>query len=152
MEQLKANQGFSYPALLGLLLALGLMGQTAVYSAQMKARRGLDKQIEATGTHFVHALAMYRLAIPDDPSLPTNIEQLLNDTRGRPQRHLRREPPSPIEGASWQAIRQPDGSINGIFLVSDRIPARRKYTTPDGQAVDIKTYRDWQFMVPEMPQ
>lgn len=146
MVKLAGSAGFSYPALLGVLLGLGLMGQTAIYASGAKARRALDTRVEASGQEFVRAVESYRAALPDLPELPQSIDQLLIDTREGQRRHLRRALEPPFDGSEWQVIRT-GGGITGILLQSNRRPARQAYITPDGETRPIKTYADWEFVV-----
>lgn len=146
MVKLGGTAGFSYPALLGVLLALGLLGQTAIYSSGAKVRRELDMRVAASGDEFVRALESYRAALPDTPALPQSIDQLLMDTREGRRRHLRRELDTPFEGSQWQVIRA-GNAINGIVLRSDRRPARQAFLAPDGRKRQIETYADWEFLV-----
>ena len=147
MVKLSDQNGFTYPVLIGALLSIGLLGQTVVTSQVKQSKRALDLRVEAVGNEFLRALEKYHLAGVEEPSLPTSIAQLLDDTRNGRQRHLRQEPSAIFENSSWQLMFNTQGEISGIYLDSPRKPARRIIQTNDGEEQEIEQYSDWKFEI-----
>ncbi|UWQ12811.1 hypothetical protein K3X41_15040 (plasmid) [Aliiroseovarius crassostreae] len=128
------------------MLVLAVAGQGVALRQSQEARRHLDQRVSAEGEAFVRALAFYWKLDPTNPTLPSRMDQLLNDSRMGQHRHLRREPVSPFEDAEWEFLRNAKGQIHGIFLASTRTPARKVSRLQSGQEVILTTYNDWHFI------
>ncbi|UWQ06625.1 hypothetical protein [Aliiroseovarius crassostreae] len=148
---LRGQGGFSYPIILGVLLVLAVAGQGVALRQSQEARRHLDQRVSAEGEAFVRALAFYWKLDPTNPTLPSRMDQLLNDSRMGQHRHLRRAPVSPFEDAEWELLRNAKGQIHGIFLASTRTPARKVSRQQTGQDVTLTAYNDWHFIFENPP-
>jgi hypothetical protein len=145
VEQLKNTAGFSYPAVLILIAVSAIFAQQAVKGQQLQARRHIENRIIAQGEAFIWAIESYWLAGQDEPTLPRNIDQLLNDQRHGGARHLRGDLTNPFPDGEWTLVLNADGLIIGTRLNSTRVPVKKVLVLNDGRSQKIKTYADWVF-------
>lgn len=140
-----AARGFSYLALLWWVAISGVMLAALGSQWRLDATRQREVEMVFRGEQIQAALAAYQANTPaGQPSLPTDLAELLDDTRqGPPRRHLRRLWNDPITGQAWGILRTEEGRIRGVFSASDRKPL----TAPEG----IGSYREWRFDIPETP-
>jgi len=111
------QRGFTYLWLLFILAAsaagLAAIGQRASIAVQ----RDRETELMFRGHEIAHALAAYRSATPGAAkSLPTSLQELLEDRRGTlPVRHLRRVYADPFTGQpDWVLVMTDDDRVAGV--------------------------------------
>lgn len=144
--------GFTYIAVLIMLIALGLAAGTAgqVESQRQQAER--ETELLFRGLAYQRAIKSYYEAAPQNARvLPRELDDLLKDPRVQHRRHLRRLYPDPFailgEKEGWRILRAEDGGILGIASRSAAMPLRQ-VNFPSGLEglAGARTYADWQFV------
>ena len=141
--------GFTY---IGLLFFVALMGAALVAVAQVwhtQAKRDKEAELLFIGNQFRRAISLYYERAPGGlRQYPKQLNDLLQDPRyPNVQRHLRKLYIDPMTGkAEWGLVRAPDGSILGVYSLSDEAPLKTAgFTGLDAGFVDSVTYREWKF-------
>jgi type II secretory pathway pseudopilin PulG len=152
------QHGFTYVTALFAIAILGI-GLAAVGQATgAAAQRDQEARLIQTGASVVRAIRSYYYASPGAVrSLPKSWDDLVLDQRFvGTRRHLRQIPIDPFSfKADWGEVRDPDGSLVGIYSLSSKTPFRTQPITFDQPQVrNGETYRDWIFRFvpdPEKP-
>jgi type II secretory pathway pseudopilin PulG len=141
--------GFTY---IGLLFFIALMGAALVAVAQVwhiQVKRDKEAQLLFVGNQFRRAISLYYERAPGGlRQYPKQLDDLLQDPRyPNVQRHLRKLYIDPMTGkAEWGLVRTPDGSILGIYSLSEDTPLKTAgFSGPDAGFADAVTYREWKF-------
>ena len=141
--------GFTY---IGLLFFVALMGAALVAVAQVwhiQVKRDKEAELLFIGNQFRRAISLYYERAPGGlRQYPKQLGYLLQDPRyPNVQRHLRRLYIDPMTGkAEWGLVRTPDGSILGVYSLSDDAPLKTAgFTGLDAGFADSVTYREWKF-------
>jgi type II secretory pathway pseudopilin PulG len=155
------NAGFAYMALLCVMAVLALMLGVAAEQIDHAAQRDREEQLLFVGSQFRQAIASYYEKSPGAKQYPLKLEELLQDNRFlKPIRHLRRIYADPMRtGAAgmdardnredWQLVRNPQGSIIGIYSRSDLTPIRTNLDEDLMKAIGdrpVLHYSDWKFI------
>lgn len=141
--------GFTYLALL-FALAIGsvaLAGAASMWS--IEAQRERETALLSAGAAYRQAIGSYVESTPGGAGdYPAALADLLEDRRfNPPRRHLRRPYPEPVSGLGWALIRRPDGTIGGVYSVSQRAPLQRASFDEADEAFNAKErYADWKFV------
>ena len=143
------QEGFTYVALLVAmtLVALATTGVMEVVSTQ--ALREREAALLRVGNVYAGAIGSFYNASPGSrKSYPRTLDELTDDPRlVTIKRHLRETYVDPISGNSrWGLIRTPEGTIAGVYSLSERTPIR-------SSAIDLEfvrlppaiRYSDWKF-------
>lgn len=159
----RLHRGFAYLLLLVAVAVLGVVSASAVSIGAHAARRDAETHLLAIGAEFENALSSYR-AMPGGAisTGPRSLEDLLQDPR-RPTitRHLRQVYADPLTGRSeWGLVKEPDGSITGIYSLAAGEPIKRSgFDEPHAAFSNVPTYANWVFTgamprrsVPAVPQ
>ena len=132
-----------FVALIGIGLAfVGQVWHTAV-------QREKEKELLFIGDQFRTAIGSYYEGSPGGvKKFPRTLEELLDDRRyPTTKRHLRRIYNDPMTGrADWGFVSAPDGSIMGVYSVSEQEPQKiAGFRTQYEQFADAKRYSGWKF-------
>lgn len=146
-----AASGFTYLGLLFLLAAMGLAAAGTVKLGALSGQRIAEDELLFIGSEFRNALQSYAQSSPPGATItaPRSLEDLLRDNRSaQPQRHLRRIYADPLSGrVEWGLVRAPDGTLLGVFSLSQRTPIRVDHFPSDFfHFKDRQSYRDWLFV------
>ena len=149
-RSLRSQEGFTY---LAVLLAVALIGtQLAVAGVvwSFAQTRQKERELLFVGDQFRTAIAQYYLN-PKGPQkeYPHRLEDLVQDPRyAGTVRHLRKIYADPITGkVQWGLIKTPDGSILGVYSLSDKAPIKTANFLPADQIFEKKQrYSDWKFV------
>ena len=144
---LNAERGYTYVAVLIVLVALAMGAQVAAIPAKSALIRNDEAELLFRGQAYVAAIDSYRNAIEGDKSLPQKLEDLLDDRRAGRRRHIRRLYSDPLTGGAWKVLRNPEGQIHGVVSNAPGTP-RKKAFFPAGLArfASAKTYASWEFV------
>ena len=137
------------------MFLITIMGMTAAMASSVWStvqRRDNERELVFAGGQFAEAIERYRKHSSDAGHLyPRSLQELLRDERGVVRRHhLRRLYVDPMTGDTrWGVIRLADGSIVGVYSLSERVPFERLSGLP-GFALPpgCKSYQDWRFVAP----
>ena len=145
-EPKAGEAGFTYAALLIVLVGLALGVQAAAIPTATITQRASEDELIHRGLAYVRAIESYWRADPDEPAFPPTLDALLLDPRDGETRHIRRLLP-PAAGENWELLFADEGGIRGVAPVSDSVPFRQsgfppEVVTPDG----AMGYSDWQFV------
>ncbi len=143
-------QGFSY---IGLLIFIALMGIGLALTGTVwhtTVQREKETELLFAGNQFRAAIARFYEGSPGGvKKFPGSLEDLLEDRRyPTAKRHLRRIYRDPMtDGTEWGLVAAPDGSIMGVFSLSEKAPRKVSgFRTEYEQFADAKTYSDWKFV------
>lgn len=149
-RQPASQAGFTY---IGVLLAVALLGiQLGVAGLvwSFAQERQKERELLFVGDQFRTAIARYYLnAMGPQKEYPKRLEDLVRDPRySGTVRHLRKIYADPITGKiRWGLIKTPDGSILGVYSLSDKKPIKIGNFLPGDQAFEKKDrYSDWKFV------
>lgn len=142
----RTEDGYTFAAVLILLVALALGAQATVIPTSTSVQRAAEDELIHRGLTYVHAIESYWSADPEKPEFPPELAALLDDPREPGRRHIRRLV-EPVIASEWRIIRADTGGIAGVSPVSDR-PAFRRGDAPRGmEIVDNATeISGWQFL------
>ncbi len=145
----RASAGFTYLALLFLIV---IMGTALVAIAQVwhtQVQRDKEEQLLFVGDQFRQAIASYYERAPGGVRMfPKTLEDMLQDPRfPNVQRHLRRIYLDPMTGKNeWAFVRGPDGGILGIHSISADTPIKvAGFKGTYVSFAEAATYKDWIF-------
>lgn len=138
--------------LLALLLTMALgsiAAMTALNTWATVRQREDEQELLFIGQQFQAALLSYYQRSPGVKTLPSTLEQLLEDDRfPMPVRHLRRVYLDPMTGqADWGLVRE-NNRIRGVYSLSHRAPIKQANFPPRLEALENKaSYDQWKFLV-----
>jgi type II secretory pathway pseudopilin PulG len=145
--------GFTYLALLVMLLFIGLASQGVMQVVSQQAQREREDSLLRIGQAYARAIGAYYEATPGTlKRWPRDLDDLLEDRRlVSVRRHLRERYPDPITRLNdWELIRAADGGIQGISSRSEQVPLRHGSVLLDGpegwELPAVRQYREWQFV------
>ncbi len=170
---LKSSGGFTFIAVLVLVVIMGIMIGAASQSWTMLMKREREKELLFRGTQIVKAIARWqnpataagRVAPPVRPL--NDLKDLLTDPNSLTKVHyLRRDPTTayndPITGKDWETIKVGGRGIVGVKSKSDDEPVKQsgflEMFLPLDPAKDAylitmfknfegkKKYSEWQFV------
>jgi type II secretory pathway pseudopilin PulG len=143
------GRGFTYLAVMFIVALLTLTAAMASAVWSTVQQRSDEHQLAFVGRQFQTAIERYAQRPADARGrYPRRLEDLLRDDRAlQPVRHLRRIYLDPMTGRpEWGLIRAPDGGIVGVHSLSERQPMTGTLLASRFDTVQVKTYRDWQFI------
>jgi type II secretory pathway pseudopilin PulG len=145
-----SSRGFTY---LGLLFAIAIMGAVLAatgivwHTAQQREK---ERELLFVGNQFRHAIQLYYERSPAGaPQYPKSLEDLLKDKRYvTVERYLRKIYRDPMTGSTeWGLVTMPDGSIMGVYSLSDETPIKQGgFSEKDAAFEGRGSYREWQFV------
>jgi len=144
--------------LLLLLVTLALAGTALAQLGErwpLQMQREREAELLFRGQQIASAIEAYQRATPPgQPSLPRELEDLLEDRRdGRPRHWLRQLYPDPFTGQpDWELLREPEGGLLGVRSRSTT-PALRQQGLPvevRGRAGEPTRVADWTFLAPRV--
>lgn len=145
----RQQQGFSYFAVLFLIMIMGtaLAGAGQLWSTT--SQRVREQDLLWVGTQYAQALRHYYQVSPGLAQYPQTLDELIEDPRFPSlQRHLRQLYADPITGSNdWGLILSFDGRIAGVYSQSAQAPMKQAHFP--AQWVDfegMEHYSDWQFV------
>ncbi|MFN3565478.1 MAG: type II secretion system protein [Burkholderiaceae bacterium] len=144
--------------LLAVLMLLVLVGLAALVGAEVWAtalQREREAELLFVGEQYRRAIESYWRASPTVKTLPTSLDQLLEDDRfPTPVRHLRRRYADPMTGSTdWGLIKLGNG-IAGVHSTSKEAPLKQSGFAP--QYIEFERagrYDQWRFVfkLPRQP-
>lgn len=137
--------------LLAVLMLLVLVGLAALVGAEVWAtalQRERESELLFVGEQYRRAIESYWRASPNVKTLPTSLDQLLEDDRfPKPVRHLRRRYTDPMTGApDWGLVKLGNG-IAGVYSTSKDAPLKQSGFPP--QYIEFERagrYDQWRFV------
>jgi type II secretory pathway pseudopilin PulG len=144
--QTDREAGYTYPAVLILLVAAALAAQSTSIPTSGQMQREREAELLFRGLAYRDAIEAYWNAGGVNGTLPTRLQDLVSDPRVEGVRHIRRLYDDPMPGGGWRIIQDPGGGITGVFSSAPGAPQRSAYL-PSG-LVDFKnaeSYQDWRF-------
>ena len=147
---MKNDGGFTYPALLALIVVMGIAITTASQSWTTLMTREKEATLLFRGDQIRRAIASYYNA-PADKSkrtYPPSLKVLLKDPRfPGVKRHLRKIYPDPMTSdGKWGVILAGNGRIKGVFSQSDKEPMKKgNFSAANAHFKDKMHYSDWTF-------
>ena len=141
----RGERGYTYAALLIVLVALALGAQAAVVPSSTAIRRAQEEELIHRGLAYARAVKSYWAAEPGNLAFPPSLDALLEDPRQEGRRHIRRLL-DPVIATEWRLLRAEDGGIAGVQPVSGEVPFRQA-DYPEGLAApeSVTAYSDWEF-------
>jgi type II secretory pathway pseudopilin PulG len=147
------QQGFTYVAVLFLLvlLGLGLAGTGEAWS--LASRRAKERELLWVGNQYARAIRSYHSQSPGVRQFPVQLEDLVEDRRfPEPRRHLRRLYVDPITRDTFDIVRSEDGRIAGVRSRSDATPLKQdNFPVKYREFKGMTQYADWLFVADNLP-
>ncbi len=144
----RTSNGFTYIALLAVIVIVGITMGSAAKSWQNISLRDKEEELLFRGDQYSQAIERFTSAIPGNRLYPQSIDELLLDNR-TPQgkRHLRQKYLDPITGKDFIEIRDPlTNRIIGVHSPSDKEPLKQGNFPGSYQEFEGKrSYSEWKF-------
>jgi type II secretory pathway pseudopilin PulG len=135
------DAGYTYVAMLVVLVGLTLAAQVASVPSATTAKRAIETQIIFEGRAYRDAIASY-WTFGDEPELPTSLDDLLNDPRDPNVRHIRRL----YDPDGWRPEYSADGGIQGVFPNRSDAPLKQSGFAADlSDFAGAEAYEAWVF-------
>lgn len=143
----RAEQGVTYPVVLGLLMAFALGTSVSVPLASTEVKRMQEAELIFRGMAYQNAIQAYYEAVPQAPEYPAELDDLINDRRFAHRRHIRRLYADPITGDDWEPIRTAGGRIAGVRSRSGKKPLKTgNFPSGREEFAAATRYQDWWFV------
>ncbi|WP_133175941.1 type II secretion system protein [Yoonia sediminilitoris] len=137
----RTDGGYTYVALLVVLVGITLAAQTTFVPTATKAKRATEAEIIFQGRAYRDAIARY-WAFDEEPAFPSTLDDLLRDPRDPGVKHIRRL----YDVDNWTAEFRADGGIQGVFPDRRDMPLKQAGFPPDlADFEGKKSYKDWVF-------
>jgi type II secretory pathway pseudopilin PulG len=143
---------------LAVLLLVALMGATLGaagvlwHTAQMREK---ERELLFVGNEYRRAIQLYYLSSPGGVrQYPRELADLVRDPRQPAvKRYLRKLYRDPMTGKpEWGLVKNPDGSIAGVYSLSDAAPFKTaNFSKGDADFEGKEKYSDWKFVYRETP-
>jgi hypothetical protein len=144
-----SNRGFTYIAVLVMIVIMGIMLGAAGQSWQMIMRREREEELLFRGQQIKAAIERWNKPAPGRAQTRqlSDLKDLLKDPASAGAvRYLRRLYTDPITGKEWNVVREPARGIVGVFSSSDEEPLKKANFPVGLEAFEGKTkYSDWKF-------
>lgn len=141
----KRQAGFALPAVLALVVAVGIASAVAVEDVTGSIQRLRERELLFVGQQYRRAIRSYYLAA-QNRQYPQSLEDLLRDPRFHRTRHIRKLYQDPVSGGPMEIIRGPGGAIVGVRSPSGERPFRRaNFRWEDRAFVGAGSYAEWEF-------
>jgi len=120
---IRENKGFTYLALLLMIVVMGVVQGAATEVWHTSVQREKERELLFIGNQFRLAIGKYYAS---HAGFPHNLQDLLKDPQyASTQRYLRRLYRDPMTGTNeWGVIRQADGGIIGVHSLSEMEPIK----------------------------
>lgn len=145
----KAEQGFTYVALLFAVAIIGVGLAAKGVEWDRSAQRAKESELLFVGSEFRRAIALYYYRSPGPvQEYPQSLEDLLEDRRyPGTQRYLRRIYRDPMTGkAEWGAIIA-GGRIIGVHSLSTGQPIKSgNFSEANREFAEKNSYSEWHFI------
>jgi len=143
---------------LAVLLLVALMGATLGaagvlwHTAQMREK---ERELLFVGNEYRRAIQLYYLNSPGGVrQYPRELADLVRDPRQPAvKRYLRKLYRDPMTGKpEWGLVKNPDGSIAGVYSLSDAAPFKTaNFSKGDADFEGKEKYSDWKFVYRDTP-
>jgi type II secretory pathway pseudopilin PulG len=149
-RSMRSQEGFTY---IGILLAIALIGTQLALAGvvwSFAQNRQKERELLFVGDQFRAAIGRYYVN-PQGPQkeYPKRLEDLVRDPRyPGTVRHIRKIYADPITGkVRWGLIKTPDGSILGVYSLSEKAPIKTADFPLGYNSFEKKSrYADWKFV------
>lgn len=147
----RLQDGFTLLGLLFLVAGLGVAMAALGTVWHSAAQREKERDLLFIGNQYRRAIESFwnvPLPVGTVRRLPRNFNELLSDPRfPTTVRHLRRIYRDPMTGGGeWGLLKEPDGSISGVYSQSTGKPFKRAgFAAVYAHFQDAQSYRDWVF-------
>jgi type II secretory pathway pseudopilin PulG len=146
---IRNSKGFTFLALLGAIIILGISLGAAGKYWQNVVQREKEEELLYRGDEYRRAIERYYTAVPGRTQYPTTLDDLLKDAR-TPQgkRYLRRKYKDPMTGEDFREIKDPlTNRITGVYSASDKKPFRQaNFDYPYMEFAGKAKYSEWRFI------
>ncbi|SLM28665.1 conserved exported hypothetical protein [Desulfamplus magnetovallimortis] len=143
--------GFTYPAVLAMVVIIGIASTSAQKSWTTIVKREKEKELLFRGDQFCKAIESYYRASEDKKkgNYPPSFDDLLKDSRfPAVKRHLRKVYIDPMTGSNdWGMIYTPDRRIKGVFSKGQGEPLKKNgFSVRYSHFNDKVQYSEWKFV------
>lgn len=153
---LKSSAGFTYLAVLMLVIVMGIMLGVAGQSYKMIADREREEELLWVGSQYREAMLRWRnppAGIQKNRPLGDIKFLLAEPSAAKGFRYLRKLYLDPITGTEFNIIKDPNQGIIGIASASEKEPIKQANFPKDFLDFEgKKKYSDWQFTNKPAPQ
>lgn len=151
---LKSCDGFTYMAVLMLVIIMGIMLSAGAQAWTMIMKREREKELLFRGDQIMYAIAKwYKTGTGRQPMPLKDLKDLLKDPQSAATvRYLRKLYTDPITNKEWTVITDPArGGIVGVASTSEETPIKQDFAdypkdTPEYKSFgNKKKYSEWLF-------
>jgi type II secretory pathway pseudopilin PulG len=141
------QSGFTYPAVMALVVIMGISASAAVELVSTVKQREDEAELLFRGMAYRDAIKRYYESGKTVKTFPRQLSDLLLDPRYIHRRHLRTLYEDPVSDQDWSLIPAPDGGIQGVASQSKQKP-RKSGNFPLGLESFENTdhYSEWVFI------
>lgn len=146
---MSGNSGFSYPAVLALIVVTGIAVSTAQRSWTTIIKREKESELIFRGDQIHKAIESYYNAVENKKVYPASLNDLLKDPRfPAVKRHLRKIYPDPMTKKNeWGIVYTQGGRIKGVFSKSSEEPIKKSsFDSPYSRFENKMHYYEWKFL------
>lgn len=149
-ETRQHERGFSYIALMFVIVLIGLGMTVAARQWKTMVQRELEADLLSKGIEIQNALALYSAAMKAGRVVPGEVyPQSLADLTRLPKPFLRKVYAEPVGHGEWELVRAPTGGIMGVRSKSRSKPIRQHdFPTAVRHFEGRASYYDWVFQFP----
>jgi type II secretory pathway pseudopilin PulG len=153
-NMLKSSSGFTYIAVLVLVVVMGIMLGAASQSWTMIMKREREKELLFRGAQIRDAIDnWYKLVAGRQPLPLKDLKDLLKDPRSTSNiRYLRKLYTDPMTNKDWTVMSDPQKGIIGVASTSEELPIKQDFTdypkdSPEFAMFGGKLkYSEWAFV------
>ena len=145
---MKGQSGFTYLALLVMIVIIGIVLMAAGRQWRIIVKRDKEEELLFRGSQMRKAIELYYLTPHGGKNIyPKDLEELLQDPGSlSAKRYLRKIYKDPITGEDWVLLLEKDGRIKGVRSKSDEEPLKKYNFPSEFKSFEGKiTYSDWLF-------
>lgn len=125
---------------------IAIMVEVASVSNQYHSKRDKENELIFRGQAYVQAIKSYYEAKPKHKIYPTNLDDLISDSRFVYKRHIRKLYKDPVTNDDWQEIKGIDGGIIGVMSTSTEQPLKQNNFPKGLEHFENSTkYSSWHF-------
>jgi len=151
---LKLSPGFTYIAVLVLVVVMGIMLGAASQSWTMIMKREREKELLFRGAQIRDAITAWKNGGQGSQPMPLkDLKDLLKDPRSTSNiKYLRKLYADPLTNKEWTVISDPQKGIIGVASTSEEEPLKKDFTdypkdSPEFAMFEKKSkYSEWVFV------
>ena len=143
------DAGFSLPAMLVLIAAIGCAATGADLTSRYRVAREKEAELIFRGLAYIRAIKSFYLAEkePLKRRLPRDMEELENDPRAAHRRHIRKLYKDPLNGGDFRILKGSGGVVGVASSSTARVFRRTRISDEAPFAGGVERYDQLLFEI-----